>query len=294
MFYGNSAEDDMDFAQFCVLFRSVFMEGLFRPAGGMRPFLEQLRDRFLECGGELVLGCGVRDIMVRDGRAEALVLDTGVRLRTDAVLSSAGVVETLGLCRPIPARASEWPRGALSIVEVLVGLDQPASTFGFDASTLFWNDAPVFRYACPSESLDCLHGVACAPENFENGGVLPGTIPLMRLSILARPDAWLGLSEDAYRNVKASGLDKLLALLDRFVPGFRSHAIFTDMMTPRTIHRYTGRVNGALYGSPRKVRDGSTPVENLFVCGTDQGFLGIIGSLLSGVLMANYRILRRD
>lgn len=293
MFYGNAAEHDMDFAQFCVLFRSVFLEGLFRPAGGMRPLLGRLRDRFQECGGELVLGCGVRNIAVRDGCVDAVVLDNSARRQAGAVLSSAGYVETLGLCRPVLAQAANWPRGSLSLVELIVGLDQPASALGFAASTLFWNDTPAFHYACPPEPVDRMRGVVCAPENFESGGVLPGTTPTVRLSILANPDAWLGASEEQYRYAKASALTEQLALLERFVPELHAHTVFTDMMTPRTIHRYTGHVNGALYGSPRKVRDGSTPVEGLFVCGTDQGFLGIVGSLLSGVSIANYQILQR-
>ena len=64
------------------------------------------------------------------------------------------------------------------------------------------------------------------------------------------------------------------------------------MFTPRTIRRYTGHANGAIYGSPEKRRDGTTGLENLFLCGTDQGFLGIVGSLLSGVSIANAHLLR--
>ena len=63
------------------------------------------------------------------------------------------------------------------------------------------------------------------------------------------------------------------------------------MFTPKTIHRYTGHMNGAVYGSPVKARDGSIGVDKLHLIGTDQGTLGIIGSLLSGVTAANRHIL---
>ena len=56
---------------------------------------------------------------------------------------------------------------------------------------------------------------------------------------------------------------------------------------PKTIKKFTGHANGAVYGSPVKIRDGKTPVKNLFICGTDQGFLGIIGATLSGITVAN-------
>jgi phytoene dehydrogenase-like protein len=63
--------------------------------------------------------------------------------------------------------------------------------------------------------------------------------------------------------------------------------IDTDMFTPTTIRRFTGHANGAIYGAPRKQLDGTTSVQNLFLCGTDQGYLGIVGALVSGVSMAN-------
>ncbi|GIT64560.1 MAG: hypothetical protein Ct9H300mP23_01870 [Nitrospinota bacterium] len=56
--------------------------------------------------------------------------------------------------------------------------------------------------------------------------------------------------------------------------------VFLDSFTPKTIKKYTGHLNGAVYGSPRKIKNGKTPVNNLFICGTDQGFLGIIGATL--------------
>jgi phytoene dehydrogenase-like protein len=59
------------------------------------------------------------------------------------------------------------------------------------------------------------------------------------------------------------------------------------MFTPKTIKRFTGHLNGAVYGSPLKIKNGKTPVENLFICGTDQGFMGIVGAMLSGISMAN-------
>jgi hypothetical protein len=57
--------------------------------------------------------------------------------------------------------------------------------------------------------------------------------------------------------------------------------------------KYTGHINGSVYGSPNKLKDGITPVRNLFICGTDQGFLGIVGATLSGISMANLHILQK-
>ena len=77
------------------------------------------------------------------------------------------------------------------------------------------------------------------------------------------------------------------------MPGFRDRVVATDLFTPRTIQRYTGHLNGAVYGAPRKIRDGRTRLENLFICGTDQGLVGIIGAMLSGITMANLHVLSK-
>ncbi len=64
-------------------------------------------------------------------------------------------------------------------------------------------------------------------------------------------------------------------------------ALDTDVFTPSTITRFTGHPNGAVYGSATKLRDGRTGLDGLHVIGTDQGYLGIVGAMLSGVSIAN-------
>ena len=66
------------------------------------------------------------------------------------------------------------------------------------------------------------------------------------------------------------------------------------MFTPTTVHKFTGRIGGAVYGSPKKNKTGKTHLENLFLCGTDQGFLGIVGAMLSGITIANLYGLRGE
>jgi len=71
----------------------------------------------------------------------------------------------------------------------------------------------------------------------------------------------------------------------------RFRTIETDMFTPLTIRRFTGHENGAVYGAPDKKYDGRTHLDNLYVCGTDQDMVGIIGSIVSGITIANKYLL---
>jgi hypothetical protein len=58
------------------------------------------------------------------------------------------------------------------------------------------------------------------------------------------------------------------------------------------VAKFTGHIQGAIYGAPDKVSDGRTALSNVFLCGTDQGLLGIVGAMLSGISIANARILQ--
>ena len=51
-----------------------------------------------------------------------------------------------------------------------------------------------------------------------------------------------------------------------------------------------GHTNSSVYGLPAKLKDGIAPVGDLFICGTDRGFLGIVGTTLSRISVANSRI----
>jgi phytoene dehydrogenase-like protein len=78
-----------------------------------------------------------------------------------------------------------------------------------------------------------------------------------------------------------------LSLIRSLSQGFDGKLLFKDIFSPMTIERYTWHLNGTVYGSIDKTRDGKTPFKNLFIIGTDQGFLGIVGAMLSGISMAN-------
>ena len=115
----------------------------------------------------------------------------------------------------------------------------------------------------------------------------------MRITALANFDRWRELDEEAYRLEKLRWYDRITESAVRFMPDYRGRVIDTDMFTPTTIVRFTGHDNGAVYGAPDKQLDGTTHLKNLFICGTDQGFVGIIGSITSGIAMANLHCLAR-
>ena len=107
------------------------------------------------------------------------------------------------------------------------------------------------------------------------------------MTVTASPAWWAALSSDEYRAAKQTTAQRLLSALEEVAPGIREAVTSWDMFTPKTIQRFTGHSNGAIYGAPAKNFTGITNCDNLTICGTDQGFLGIVGSLMSGCVIAN-------
>ena len=288
LFYGGYRERDVDFTQFSILFRSIFLEGLARPLAGVRLILKTLVKKFKGLGGELRLRSGVARIAAEQGVARTVVLEDGSRLEARQVLSSAGWQETMRLCGGAAGAAPE-KAGELSFVESISVLDTQPRALGHERTMVFFNDSQRFAYEKPDELVDLRSGVVCAPNNF--GYEEPPGEGLMRITALANYDRWASLDERSYRLAKLRCYDGLADSAVRFVPDFRSAVIETDIFTPRTIRRFTGHDKGAVYGSPEKRYDGTTPLANLFVCGTDQGLVGIVGSLISGITIANRHLL---
>ena len=300
MYYGSAQERDMEVEQFAIMFRAIYLEGLSRPYEGIRRVLRVLQEKYKAAGGERRMKSGVARLAVRDGRVAAVVLDSGEELTARHVLSSAGMVETGRLLAPPPPAAAAVDgtatAGRLTFVETVRVLNCQPAAFGWgNDAIIFFNDAERFEYTQPADAVDLRSGVICSPNNFDFGGrELPeGQV---RVTCLASYDKWTTFPEDVYRAEKQRWLAAITESAARFLapvaPGALAAAtVATDMFTPRTITHFTGHLGGAVYGSPRKVRDGRTPVANLYLCGTDQGLLGIVGSMLSGITMANQHIL---
>jgi phytoene dehydrogenase-like protein len=179
----------------------------------------------------------------------------------------------------------------MSFIESIAILDRLPKQLGHDQTIVFFNDSDRFQWQRPQGELcDPRSGVVCSPNNFlYDEDVLPEGV--MRVTLMADYDVWSNLPDDQYRLAKLHWFDRSLESAVRFVPEFRHHVVETDMFTPRTIYRFTWHDNGAVYGAPKKHLDGRTRYDRLFICGTDQGYVGIIGTLISGILVANRHLL---
>jgi phytoene dehydrogenase-like protein len=299
MYYGSAQERDMEFGQFVIMFKALYLEGFARPRDGVRVIIRVLLEKYREAGGERRMKCGVAKIIEREGRAAVLQLDDVTEVTADHVISSAGYPETLRMCEPSHTAEADANTGALSFCETISVFKQAPAAWGWgDDTIIFFNDSARFDYAAAREAVDPRSGVICIPNNFDYAG---GELPegLFRVTCLANYAQWSALAEPEYQAAKKLSLETMQRSARRFLPPIddatlAANLVTTDMFTPRTVRKFTGHLNGAIYGAPHKIRDGRTHLRNLYLCGTDQGFLGIIGAMLSGISMANYHILQKS
>ena len=297
MYYGSAQERDMEFGQFVIMFKALFLEGFARPLDGVRVIIRVLLEKFRQAGGERRMKCGVAQIIEEQGRASRLILDSGEEITATQVISSIGFAETMQLCVPAQNEAAEKNTGALSYAETISVFNREPAEWGWNEDTIiFFNDSDRFDYSQAREQVDLRSGVICFPNNFDYGDqhLSEG---FFRVTALANYDLWAHLPEETYQADKRRWFGELTRSARRFLPTvddaiLTQAQVATDMFTPRTIRKFTGHLNGAIYGAPHKIRNGRTHLQNLYLCGTDQGFLGIIGAMLSGISMANYHVLQ--
>jgi phytoene dehydrogenase-like protein len=281
LIYGSAWESDMDFSQFVIMFKSIYMEGFSRPVGGVRTILELLEKRLEAVGGEIRFRSSVQSIEV-NGNVKGIYLKNGSFLETDTILSSAGYPETIAMVNE--NSGIEPAIGNLSFMESIIVTKDKSFLKDFDATIVFYNDSDKYNYQKSVNEFDASSAVFCLPDNYERDN-LDG-YGHIRVTYMANFNKWNELNKEDYKKIKGNVYDHALNLSQSLV-NKKIDVLYKDVFSPRTIKKYTSHFDGTVYGSTTKVRNGKSGIDGLYIIGTDQGFLGIVGSMLSGISMAN-------
>ena len=289
MVYGNAEEYDMDLDQFAIMFRALFLEGFFRPQGTIKDLLDTLLDQYRNFGGELRFRSPVEKIFGSNDRVHGIRLESGEEITADSLLSTVGI--------PGTARLSGWDLvlekyiGRMSFMETIAMV--PAANLQQERTRrtiLFYNQSDTLNYQRPETAIDPSWGVICFPDNFQG---LESKNPVqVRVTNAANYDLWQQTDPEQYLQLKQECGRLSSAAVGKIIGNYRQDVVYQDSFTPTTIEHFTKKPEGAVYGSPIKIKSGKTPWHNLFIAGTDQGYLGIVGSMLSGVTIVNQHLLR--
>ena len=297
MIYGNSQEDDMELAQFVIMFQAVFVEGFFRPSGTIRDFLDLLQKHYKDLGGEIKFKAEVESLLVQGNQVCGIRLAGGEEIPAGTVISTIGAVGTMALLPDSLNGEQDDYVGRLSFVESIYLLpDTALSKVNHDSTCIFFSDHNKFVYRRPVDPIDLAVGVINFPANFhglaaQNPMQIRVTHPANYEIFRQANSGTANGRSSQYLELKKTWQELSLVKIGKMIGNFSQNIVYQDTFTPLTIEHYSGKAAGAVYGSPLKFKDGLTRYRNLLLAGTDQGFLGIVGAMLSGVTIVNQHIL---
>ena len=296
-YYGSALPNDIDFATFVMLFDAIFRQGLCRPKFGIRAILDPLVKKLKELGVDRRMNCAVQSIQSTEDEVTEVLLENGERIQAQQFISTCGVIETAELLNQTAIEPDKARTGEFSVIESIRVFTGHPKDFGWDETIVFFNESNKFDYNCPDGLVDLRSGVICMPDNY--GPADESQDSKIRVTHPANFSKWSVLSENEYSDQKSYWESTLLENAMQYLPNgheisgkLNEQTTLVDTFTPKTIKRFTSHVNGTLYGSPTKRRDGSTKYKNLYLAGTDQGYVGIVGAMLGGIAVANNQILR--
>jgi phytoene dehydrogenase-like protein len=296
-YYGSAMPNDIDWATFIMLFDAIFRQGLCRPQLGIRAILDPLVQKLDKLGVDRRMNCGVKSLSTNDDQVTEVVLENGDIILAEKIISTCGVKETENLLNQQVENSGFAETGKFSVIESIRIFDGHPQDFGWEETIVFFNDSNHFEYDCPDQMVDLRSGVICMPDNY--GDREKSKEAKLRVTHPANFSKWTSLSKSDYSQHKEQWEKAMLENALSYLPKGKELAdqlnrqtTLTDTFTPTTIKRFTSHLNGTLYGSPTKRRDGSTKFKNLFLAGTDQGYIGIVGAMLGGIAVANNQVLR--
>jgi phytoene dehydrogenase-like protein len=163
MYYGSSQENDMDLSQFAIMFRAIYQEGMFRPQGTIKDFLDLLVAHLQTLEGSIRTSCGVEKIVHHQDKAIGVQLSSGEEIECDYILSTIGRDETMRLLDKTPLKL-ETGYGRLAFVETIYQVPENAAMhIARDKTIIFYNDSEQFLYQNPDDLVDFSSGVICFP-----------------------------------------------------------------------------------------------------------------------------------
>jgi phytoene desaturase len=268
--------------------------GVWYPQGGVYAIATALEKLARELGVDIRAGCGVQQIVVKDGKAEGVILENGEILKSDAVIANVDVFTVYSRLLHVTPRQPQVKLAletSCSGYILLLGVEKTfpqlahhniffSHDYRHEFQQIFHDqtmpDDPTIYLAITSKTDE-----AHAPIDCENWFVLVNAPPISE-----RYD-W---KQNAlpYR-------DKVLAKLAEFGFDVRGKTRTEIILTPHDLERMTGAYRGALYGaSPndrfsafRRPHNRAKDVKGLyFVGGTTHPGGGVPMVMLSGKVAA--------
>lgn len=275
-----------------------FLHGTYRVEPGQRGLISGFVEALKDIGGEIHCRSHVQNIVCDDGRVQGVQVN-GSFIPADVVVYTGHPSFLPDLC--LSDRIRPTYRQRLREMENTDGVFTLSAKWQHDQCPardhdvyLYEVDRPWLAAGADKPSWDTAPGIYCTAHASADsqGHTLSTIIPIE----LARwHGSWTGAAGQRsadYSNAKAQLADYVMTRLGRAWPHMRDRLQIIDTNTPITFNRYTLTPDGSAYGIKRSAGrliqtriSPATKIGNLFLAGQSIVLSGILGAVISGVLV---------
>jgi phytoene dehydrogenase-like protein len=260
------------------MLRLSYFLGNYYPRGGSQAFADELGQRFEEMGGHILTSSAVKQILVKNGSACGIEVETGpMRARftrkahAEVVVSNADYLLTLeqllgpGSVRPEYLHSVRRLRPTYPCYLVHIGLKDISSEILRDAQGYYWDSWDADRVG-----KDALNFKIFVPTLFEPQMAPEGCHTVIIQKVI---DIDYGAISD-WSSHKSAVERLILSNVERLIPGFSHKIVTMSSASALTSYRFTLNQRGAMLGwemSPDQLGEGRPsvegPVRNLYFVG---------------------------
>lgn len=245
--------------------------------GGSQVISQALTEAIIKKGNEVKFNCGVKKIILENGKAVGVIDENGVEYRSKKIISNISPLHTYGNLlenHEIPVEAREYFKGytvGISALTCFIGLDCPPEEIGF-------TDSFNLIYDSLNANEDFMGAYNLLPERdpiiatnytVDDPMVSPKGTSIITAGTLKYSAEWEKLSPEQYYETKYKAANIIVDRLEKSFPGIRDHIEEIEVATPLTHMRYLNHPGGAIYGFEQDVKSSvyffprDTFIENL-------------------------------
>jgi phytoene dehydrogenase-like protein len=292
----------LSFAYLAMLFFVYIEYKPFHLKGGSQALSNALINRFVSQGGVVRFHCGVDRILVKGGRIEGVVTESGEKVQTRYVVSNASPVTTYTrLLEPdnVPEYLFREMRGrslSPSAFVLFIGFDCEPQELGITGPMTFLAGHSDIsdKNLLDMQRLDIgdqFMALSCydvADPDFSPPGSCQVSVVTLKYG-----EPWLRVPPGEYHRVKFRCAESMLRRVEAAFPVARSHIEEIEAATPLTHMRYLGHPNGAIYGFEQYTKDSmffqpgrTSPIPGLLFASGWTGDCGFQPTLEAGAAAA--------
>lgn len=291
-----------------------YMNGGFYPVGGSEEIFNTIAPSILNAGGNILVGAGVKEILIENGTAKGVVMQDGKVIKSAIVISGAGVHITYKNLIPQEStskiknidEALNMPQ-SFGHLSLYIGLKHTAEELNLPKAN-YWiypngtnHDKAIEDFLNDyNKEFPVVYISFPAAKNPKFEEKYPGRSTIEIITV-AKYDwfkewentKWKKRGEE-YDILKEKLAQRLLEHLYKYEPQLRGKIDMYELSTPITTKHFCNYINGEIYGLDhpperftKEFLKPQTPIKNLFLTGQDIVTVGIGGALMSGVLTAS-------